>query len=95
MTDAVETYKQEMDIFGQWIEECCEQGDGFETAAMWAYDAFRSWSGFNGFKGWTSATFGRKVRERFRSRRTAAGVIYQGFGVKKGADLFWNRTVTV
>jgi putative DNA primase/helicase len=88
VTDAVETYKKEMDIFGQWQDECCKVGAGLETSAMWAYQSFKNWSGFNGFKGWTSATFGRKAKERFTARRTAAGMMYQGFVVKNGADVF-------
>ena len=80
VTEAVEVYKREMDIFGQWVDECCELGEDLETVANSAYEGFRSWSSFNGFKGWTSATFGRKVRERFAVRRTAEWTRYRGFG---------------
>jgi putative DNA primase/helicase len=90
VTEAVEIYKQEMDIFGQWIDECCKLGDDLETVAWSAYDSFRTWAALNGFKGWTSATFGRKVRERFSVRRTSAAVHYCGFGLKGDAARPWS-----
>ena len=90
VTEAVESYKQEMDILGQWLDECCEVGDDLETPARPAYDSFRTWSVFNGFRGWTSATFGRKVRERFAVRRTSAAMIYRGFRLKMDAGLPWS-----
>jgi putative DNA primase/helicase len=90
-TGAVETYRKEMDLFGQWLEECCDLNADLETPAMYAYACFKNWSAFNGFKGWTNARFGRKVKERFQSRRTADCTLYRGFSVKKDADLFWPR----
>ena len=91
VTGAVETYRKEMDLFGQWLEECCDLNAELETTAVYAYACFKNWSGFNGFKGWTNARFGRKVKERFQSRRTADSTLYKGFGVKKDADIFWPR----
>ena len=78
----MEAYKQEMDIFGQWFEECCELGQDLEETAMLAYASFKNWAGFSGFKCWTGTRFGRKVKERFSARRTAAQTVYGGFKVR-------------
>ena len=88
VTEAVESYKEEMDVFGTWLQEYCETGDEYEVDATYAFTCFKGWSAFSGFKGWTSARFGRKVKERYRARRTAKGMIYTGFRPSKDADLF-------
>src|SRR4030095_833801 len=77
VTEAVEAYKHEMDIFGQWVEECCELGANAMVPAGYAYQCFKSWAGFNGYKPWTNARFGRKVKERFLAKRTSACWVYE------------------
>jgi putative DNA primase/helicase len=79
VTDAVEDYKQEMDVLGQWLDECCERGEGFEIAAHDAYFEFTQWLRANGFKSWTSTRLGRKLKERFLPRRRNHGIVYLGF----------------
>src|SRR5205823_2089842 len=82
ITSATDAYKREMDLLGQWLNECCNEGQTLSVAAREAYGCYKSWAFQNGYKPWTEAAFGRKVAERFKRRRTAKGNSYDGFELK-------------
>ena len=64
---ATESYKQEMDILGQFIEDCCEVGDGYAVMKADLYQAYHSWALGSGHKYPLTATrFGSKMKERNR-----------------------------
>lgn len=80
VTDAVGEYKEEMDILGQWLSESCELGADFTISAAAAYNSYNCWAGNSaGLKPWSKPLFGRKLKERFASRRKAGGIEYCGF----------------
>jgi putative DNA primase/helicase len=92
VTDAVEEYKQEMDIFGQWVDECCDVHPVAETSAYEAYHVFKNWCGLNGLKVWTNVRFGRKAGERYVRERTPKGnIVYRGFRIKPSMELLRPR----
>lgn len=86
VTEAVDEYKQEMDLFGQWLEDCCILRGNAETRAARAYEVYRFWAIRNGYRPMTNASFGRKVKERFHAPRTSRGIHYIGFAVRAELD---------
>ena len=79
--DAVNEYRSEMDIFGQWLDESADLDENFEWRASEAYLCYRAWAEGNGFKPMTSTAFGRKLGERFAKKRGRDGVAY--FGLRR------------
>src|SRR5207249_3524506 len=82
IVDAVAEYKEEMDVLGLWLEECCNIGDALYTTATHSFLSFNAWLMRNGFRSWNRTSFGRKVKERFKGGRNAHGVVYHGFTLK-------------
>lgn len=79
---AVKEYHDEMDIMGQWIGERCSLGPTLSWKAGDAYMSYSMWCGTNGFKAMTSTSFGRKLGERFTSKKQNTGKFYFGIGAK-------------
>jgi P4 family phage/plasmid primase-like protien len=87
--DAVEkataSYREEQDILGAFIEECCIVGpDGAQAGATQLYNAYKQWCERGGERPLTQTGFGNRLVERgFRKgRNTATGRMeYHGIGV--------------
>jgi len=70
-------YREEMDIVGQWKQQCTAPMAGNEIRANVLYHSFRKWAEENGFFSMNSSAFGRKIASAgVRSRRDGRGVIY-------------------
>lgn len=82
VTDAVAEYKEDMDILGKWISECCDVGPDLVLPASRAFLDYRFWADDMGLKPWSQVLFGRKLKERFESVRKPTGVVYQGVGIR-------------
>jgi putative DNA primase/helicase len=89
--DAVQAYKQDMDLLAEWIEECCDVGPQYEcaTATLWG-----SWSRFAQGRGLlryisNSNALSRRLEQRFPVRRSTGGIrVRLGIRVKFTDDLF-------
>lgn len=62
--DASLAYRQESDVLGQWIDECCEVGHGFDVGQRVAYAVFRNWCHEQGLRQVSKKSFTRSLRER-------------------------------
>jgi putative DNA primase/helicase len=83
VVDAVAEYKEDMDLLGQWLAECCELGSEFTISGAAAYFSYAIWAKhFWGLKPWSRATFGRTLKERFEWKRASVGIQYSGFREK-------------
>jgi putative DNA primase/helicase len=82
--EAVEEYRSDMDILGQWVEERCETGDALEVGVTDAYFDYGLWAVANGYRPWAVGTFRRSMQERFGRRRIAAGNHYVGLRLRGG-----------
>lgn len=81
ITDAVSEYREDMDLIGQWITECCEVRASGTMKASDAYMNYRCWCSFNGHHPLSNTAFGRKLKERFRRERKAEGCVYYGLAL--------------
>jgi len=76
--DSIESYRQEEDVIGLFIEERCQTGPEFEIRAGDLYRAFKVWAEENGIRAVTGSSFGKEFKERFASAKNYKGVFYRG-----------------
>ena len=82
VADAVDGYRQEMDIIGQWVEdERFEKGPRFETKAGEAYQSYKFWCERNGYRPMAAGTFGRDFGGRYHKAKRKDGNYYIGIKV--------------
>jgi len=82
---ATENYRSEMDILGQFIEDRCLTGPGFQVSAKELYGAYVDWSESQGERRPMSQQFfGMRIVERGfeRGRQTGGAVRYKGLGLR-------------
>ncbi|HEM7892212.1 phage/plasmid primase, P4 family [Burkholderia cepacia] len=72
--EATTSYKEDQDIFGQWIAECTEQSSR-EMVSAEAYNNYKAWAQDNGFRPVTSRQFARGLRDRDHDIRKSNGKI--------------------
>lgn len=82
ITEAVKSYRSEMDILGTWEADSCTVGPGLETSAAVAYQSYRFWAESNGYKPMSSGSFGRELADRFKRIKRKEGNYYLGFKAK-------------
>ncbi len=61
---ATKEYREEMDVLGAFLEECCEVGPEKNVAASELYQAYGLWCTDNGEQQETQRKFGRRLTER-------------------------------
>jgi putative DNA primase/helicase len=84
---AVAEYKEEMDIIGQWVTDCCDTGGDKTIGSSDAYFSYTLWANTNGHGRWSHKSFSGKLKERYAHERKTAGVVFMGLGAKgAGSD---------
>lgn len=78
VTDAVNDYREEMDVIGQWVSECCTVGTLLHCKAGEAYRSYKLWSEQNGYRPMAAGTFGRDFGDRFRKVKRNDGNHFEG-----------------
>lgn len=83
-------YRNDMDLLSVWIDECCDVGPDFQESAdqLW-----RSWQRFAADRGLdrfisSSPLLGRKLDQRFPTRRTTTARYRTGIRVRDHYGLF-------
>jgi putative DNA primase/helicase len=77
---ATAKYKNESDLVGQFIDECCIVGEYARAKATPLYQAFNKWA--EGTDGMSQTAFGRRIVEKgFRKHHTESGNEYLGLGL--------------
>jgi putative DNA primase/helicase len=77
--DAVSEYRSEMDVIGEFLEDCVTVRQNAQVTAKALYRAYRKWTEETGQNAVTQTRFGLALQERdFRKVRASGGVIYQG-----------------
>lgn len=76
-------YREEMDLMGQWLLECCRVGPTERCKSSLAYANYQLWAKCQGLRSLSNSAFGRKLAERFSRTRRSDGNYYSGFTVVK------------
>ena len=78
VTNAVSSYREEMDVIGQWLAECCTVAANLESKAGDAYRSYKFWAEQNGYKPMAGGTFGRDFGDRFKKVKRKDGNYFKG-----------------
>lgn len=78
VTEAVSSYREEMDIISQWLNDCCKVGVNRELKASEAYQSYKFWSEQNGYKPMAAGTFSRELGDKFSKVKRNDGNFYLG-----------------
>jgi putative DNA primase/helicase len=61
---ATQDYRNEMDVFSQFISDCCVEKASLKTLSKDLYQAYTGWCDSNGEQSLTKRIFGTKLREK-------------------------------
>lgn len=79
VTQAVQEYRSEMDVLGQFLEERCTVRQHAQVTAKALYRAFKVWADQSGEHVVNQTRFGLAMAERgFTRKRTNTGYVYSG-----------------
>lgn len=76
-------YRQEMDVIGSFIEQCCETGPGYSIGATELFKAYDKWAKDMNEHGFTQTQFGKKVSDKYEKKKNKGKMIYRGISLKK------------
>lgn len=87
--DAIESYKDEMDVFGPFIDECCFAASGAQVKTRELNGAYSEWCEQNGERKRSAKALGGALRERgFVSGRLSKGVrCWKGLRLRRESDI--------
>ena len=93
--DAVSEYRSEMDIIGDWIDECCVEDPHAKVSAKDLYASYRNWSQASGQHPFGKKRFSQKLEGKgFEKDRTGQVRFYVGLALKTNdPDDMLNQTV--
>lgn len=91
---ATQQYREEMDVLGTFLDECCDLGPGKNVAAADLYAAYGQWCTDTGEQQETQRKFGRRLTERGVFTRYKGGA--NGAHRWKGLDLLtlWKSRIS-
>jgi len=85
VTAATGEFREESDILGTFLAECCVLGDAEKVAASGIYASYKDWAARTGEQPVSQTAFGRQLGERGFIRRKSSGRnLWQGIGVAVG-----------
>lgn len=77
--EATEQYKEDSDIYGDFITSTCEVHADKSAPSALLYSHYQTWCSRNGFEPDTNKTFGNKLVERgFKRKHTKEGKVFMG-----------------
>jgi putative DNA primase/helicase len=86
ITDATDEYRAEMDIIGNFIKECCLQGEGLSIRIRELFKTYQEWCDGNNEHAVSERIFGLKLKEiGFKQIRTSEARFWQGLSLKPSA----------
>lgn len=82
VTGATAAYREEMDVFGAWLQDCCNIEPKLHCGAKELYASYREWCESEGSYPLSSVKFsGRLLERRFIRERVKVGQIYYGLAL--------------
>jgi P4 family phage/plasmid primase-like protien len=89
--NATNEYREDMDIIGNFIEECCVMSRNESVTCNQLYEAYKEWTKQAGHLPCSKNKFGRKISERGqfeRIRKTHGENAYKGLNIKDAFGRF-------
>ena len=84
VTEATQEYRSEMDIIGDWIDECCIEEPEAKIPMSDAYASYSAWCKFSGHRPFSKKRFGQRLRNRgLEVDRTGKKRFYVGLTLKQ------------
>ena len=80
---ATQTYQEDEDVLGHFIDDSCFLGPDKKVKAIDFYNAYTKWCEENGHKAMNSTNFGRRMSLRFENERGRSGKYYFGVGLSQ------------
>jgi putative DNA primase/helicase len=74
-------YREESDVLGNWIADCCEVRPFHRESASLLYQSYKGWAISNGHPTMAARTLGIKLAERGFTKIKNSGIEYQGLKV--------------
>jgi putative DNA primase/helicase len=84
---AVDGYREEMDILGHWIEECCVLNERIKAESNHLYQSYKSWCQLNGHYFQSQTRFGRALGERGLQKEKQGTISWTGIGLKPASEI--------
>ena len=81
VTVATEAYRSEMDVLGEFLQECCVTDGTAETLARDIYQAYGNWCERNGEKARSQKWLGSRLSKRGFQRKSASGGFSKWIGI--------------
>jgi putative DNA primase/helicase len=79
---ATDEYRDDSDVLGRFLEECCEVDPQATVALSELFDAYAEWCSRNKLKAMTSISFGKKLGPRgFEKARVGKHKVHTWVGV--------------
>ena len=79
---ATASYRDEMDVLGDFLTGCCIRGEGLKVQSSALYEAYKKWCADNGEPQLGSKNFTRRMKERGeRVGHGPRGSMFQGIGL--------------
>lgn len=83
IAEAGREYRTEMDVLEHFIEDTCNRVDGYEESAKDLFETYKTWADESGEYKMNKNQFGKKMKEKFESKRKDTGMKYIGIELKK------------
>lgn len=79
--EASRTYRNEMDVTSEFMDECCVVGDHEMARAGELYQRYKHWATDNSQYLMNSTKFGKEMGKKFEKKRDREGAYYVGVGL--------------
>lgn len=88
VTAATAAYQNEMDVIGNFLDECCLEHPNASVKASQLYQAYETWTQQNGLKALSNPKFSKALQERgFGRERLSSGYHWQQLGILADDEL--------
>lgn len=77
---AVEQYREEEDVVGLFISDCCVIAQDAKAKGQELYDAYKNWCDREGRKPIWQVTFGEQLKSKFKWKKEGV-IVYSGIGL--------------
>lgn len=82
MSQSLTDYQEDMNIIREWIDECCEVNDRYQTKARDLFKSFDNWRNERKEPVMSENSFGRRLVKQFKRYQTSNGKYYVGIKIK-------------